>query len=211
MLGRIHTFEAGLLLGVVLYTVAGGLGGAVLGIATQPPDRAALFVLAAALGCGFGYGTTTYLFAVYVANWLSEFLSITELNMIQFALFGALTGALLGAVQRSRTQAGWLALTGAIGFGIGILWENTLINFMIGLPFRVNMRVLGYNVWPSLVFGLAWGLFGAISGAVLGWGMKRGAPPAMETEKEEIEIVAEGIGTEGNAETDGTPASGDVP
>lgn len=146
----------GLLLGLLLnlelpflgFPLEGAIGGLALGLAVgKKPLRLALF---GALGFGFGFIAELFISLALWDNFIVRFLG------------GGVGGLSLGLALGQKRQALYLALAGALGFGIG----EAVFSIFRAPQNAVQEFILGYgqSAWASFG-GLVRGLIG---GAVLG-------------------------------------------
>jgi uncharacterized membrane protein len=91
-------------------------------------------------------------------------------DTLWWAAIGALTGAVLGLVQRDRRRVAWLALAGLLGFGL--LW---LVQYLLVFIPQIDGLVPGassqieHDSVVRAICGLVWGAIGgSLAGACLG-------------------------------------------
>lgn len=153
-----------------------GLGGAVVGVAGDGMLFA--FALMGALGAAAlspifsGWKRRIYLVLAgslgFLVGFALPFFSVLSVweppsRALEFGLIGSIGGALgggaLGAVSGSWKTTGWLALTGALGFGIGLS--------LLGRP----------GLHPAVVFGVPALAAGALMGFAAALGKAGGEVP----------------------------------
>ncbi|MBI3242854.1 MAG: hypothetical protein HYZ49_11225 [Chloroflexi bacterium] len=165
---NIPDFDAGLKIGALLYALAGGIGGALLGFASKSRNKIGLFSLAGALGCGLGYYGAFSFYSVYVEPRmaLSNFLAFAIVDSMRYAIIGAFIGVSLGSIQKNWGQAAWLALAGAGGFGLGYLTLIS-ISYVIGPLRELDIITL------MIIFSISNAIIGICGGATLGLALGR--------------------------------------
>ena len=148
--------------GTVLATLAGAIGGAMLGLANASQSKIYFTALAGATGLGVG----TYLTTLFLSRISGSALDV--MIVVLYALIGALTGILLGCVQKNWKQMWRLALAGSIGFTLGyfafILVTSGIDRLIGGTPSRLLM-VLTVSVGGAAL--------GSVGGAFLGWAWEK--------------------------------------
>lgn len=166
----IFNFNTGLQLGTLLYALAGGFGGALLGAASKSQSAVWRFALAGLVGCGAGFFGTTLTLS-YLDLWISGYLNIIA-QTTQYIVIGAGVGALLGGVQKNWKLAGRLTLTGAISFGFGFLVQGAVL---IAMGRLIDNLVPGASgelthdrLTTAIMFGLSSAIIGICGGAALG-------------------------------------------
>jgi len=148
--------------GGILY-LEGVIGGFCLGLALRSRKQAWLLALAGFVG--FGVGRVAMIFMGYAMfDWGCEPIGVL---VVTGAVLGAIGGFSLGVALKDWRVAGFLALAGAIGFGIG---EIALYGFEL-------MAVMdsSTDIYILLIFitRVTWGIIGGIFlGVALGYMVK---------------------------------------
>jgi hypothetical protein len=153
--------------GTVLATLAGAIGGAMLGFADSTQNKIGLFALAGAIGFGAGTYLTIFAFLSVSESRVSN-LVFDIIGVAHYPLMGALTGILLGCAQKNWKQMWRLALAGSVGFTLGF--------FAFILVTDVMGRIIGGT--PSsflMVLTVSGGgaALGGVGGAFLGWAWEK--------------------------------------
>ena len=171
--GRIRGSVAALALVTLLYALGSGVGGAVLGKVSQ--RNTWLLAGAGAVGFGVAYVATTvlsrFLFSILISRGVSLDAAFAINSTARFALTGAVTGLVLGAVQGNWRQAAWLTLAGTIGFGLYGLSSSFTVDLalLMGWVTPDSIGETGYgNAALATAFAGHGALFGGLSGALLG-------------------------------------------
>ena len=139
------------------YFIIGAIGGAALGLALGSWKKAGLLALVGAIGFGVGFSIG---FAILFGIW--------EPPHVEGLFFGVVGGGIgglsLGPVLRIQGGIRFLALAGAIGFGViaQAIWSQN---------FRLPIPMLGL----AIKFGIEGIVGGAFLGVALGYLEKRRA------------------------------------
>jgi hypothetical protein len=167
LLGAIG-FGIGAVIGVVicwnsgklaLFPLMGAMGAASLGLALQGWRKAGVLALVGAISITVATLTG---FVITVTIWGFEYSSYWGfVELFDGAIVGSIFGASLGLALRSWAKAGFLALAGAIGFGVGYQ-AGLVIARASGISEPIEYVILG-------VVG------GALLGAALGYLEKKQA------------------------------------
>ena len=170
-LGRqIRDFDTGLYFATLLFALAGGFGGAMLGFACKSPSKTQgnlpILVLAGALGCGLGYFVTATFFSAYVEERIRGSFALAIAHALQLAAMGAFIGASLGGVQRNGKQVGKSALAGAIGFALYSLVLEIL--FALNLTSELVSGPVGALTHERIASAITLGTWGGIGGVIVG-------------------------------------------
>lgn len=160
---HIPDFNTGLKVGVLGFMFAGAAGGAILSLARD--GRGVLpSALAGAIGLGLSYGAGLVIESVYIEPLINGPLLFFLVELLRFAIIGALTGILLGLVYGGRRRIHVLAAAGAIGFGLGPVIQGLLGPILTRPP-----DVLGNILGPAIYSGIVGAITGLIGGAALGF------------------------------------------
>lgn len=155
-----------------------GLATAVLGYVSHKKPLA--FGLAGGVGYEvarlFGWGVLVHGISLLLSS--SNILSLNFVSTFVSFAIGAIYGAIVGVVTRDKRQILWLALAGAIGFG---LYGSTMLffgsysyqNALIDGYGSFESQIVGYvvlNSIPRVLVDVILGvILGALFGSVLGW------------------------------------------
>lgn len=178
-------------LGIIVYGIAGGLGGAVLGIANawtadspqnlKQQNRAGRYALAGFVAFGFGWFAPTIfvpiLFPSSTASGQITTFFVFE-HILKPVVMGALVAALIGLTEFGRSSSLRLCVSGAFAFALGhfaglvagplLLIIGTLLESWFGYrtgTFPSGGMLLMIGILINLVTGI---VSGAILGLVLG-------------------------------------------
>ena len=184
MLARVLTlnvseFNFGLALSTLLFASAGALGAWLLANGSNYRSHSIQFALAGFIGIGGGFLASTLALSLWInLSDLSE-TALTGVYIAQYALMGGLTGLFIGIALREGRRIFLLFIAGAIGFGIGFLVQQSLID-MLALPLSNFVAAIRddpcvHSIAASLLWGLASALTGLIGGMSLGWALEKSA------------------------------------
>lgn len=170
------------LIGLIPYLAAGGLSGALLGMASRSRRTIFSFTLAGSLAFALSRSLTLAL-AVWVTDSMVTLSSLSAgvlatLPIIRPILIGALVGGLAGAAQRRWNHAARWAFIGALVFGLG-----RIAGVVLELPpWAAAQAVASYqaapaNAWiadvPFYLMVFAGAVSGVVGGAYLGLNLGR--------------------------------------
>lgn len=162
---HIRDFDSGLSIGTLAYAIAGACGGVAIAFSIARYNKTGALALAGALGLGVGYFVTTVMHSVYIEPRVTGEVAFASASMVRFALIGAWTGLLLGAVQSNWKYIWLVIVAGAIGFGLASL-AQTVAN-----PALSRISETPNAIANAINFGIQGAIGGLIGGAFLGAAM----------------------------------------
>jgi hypothetical protein len=175
-----YNFYQLLVLTALLYALGSGISAAILGKASGS-EKVKLLLVMGALGFGTAYSVTSVAHRVLVPFFIFRSASIdtvyTVATTVQFAITGAVTGVLIGLIQRDIERLVWLSLAGA-AFGLDGLSSSLLWHLVLSISYSgLVPGSFGDITHDSIVFAITWaiqgllvgGIGGALLGLVVGW------------------------------------------
>lgn len=182
MLARVLTlnvseFNLGVAISALLFALAGALGAGILANGSAYGANSIPFALAGFIGVGGGFLLSTLALSQWITLADLGETAVTGIYIVQYALMGGLTGLLIGMVLGNGRRIILLILAGAVGFGVGFLVQQSLIdmfalplsNFVAGI--RDDPRI--HSIAASLLWGVASAVTGLLGGMCLGWALEK--------------------------------------
>jgi len=168
--------------GIIVYALAGALGGALFGLASESRKQVGLFSLIGALAFGVGYPVVALSEYNFAGSVSPKNPAIVLIVIMEPIIIGALVGILIGAVQKDWKQSARLALASAAGFGLGRVAGFALSVIVWGIVQAIDSYRPGFNgqlsswvvsVGSVMLWVVASIVSGIVGGATLGMTVKR--------------------------------------
>ena len=166
---------------MILYALAGALGGALFGLACESRKQVGLIALLGALALGLGYPVVRLLEFNFATSISPQSSAVVLIVLLEPVVIGTLVGILIGAVQKDWKQSVRLAFASAVGFGLGRVAGFALSLIVWGIVQAIDSHRPGFNgqlsswvvsvgsIMPWVVTSIVSGIVG---GAILGLTVK---------------------------------------
>jgi len=157
---------------MIMYVLAGALGGALFGLACESRKQVGLLALIGALTFGVGFPVVRFL-EFSIANSVGPEGPVVILTAIpEPVIIGALVGIMIGAVQKDWKRSVRLAFASAVGFGLGRVAGFALSLIVWGIMQAVDSYRPGFNgqlsLWVVDVFSVMLGVVTSIVSGIVG-------------------------------------------